>query len=236
MAKYFERAFWNFYARSYDNLAKHFRPYQELVVEVCDHIDRIAAGRTLRILDAGCGTGNYSWELSRRGHEVVGIDSSSAMLALAEAKKSTYRSPIFNVQDLMQTLNFQDDEFDAAVCVHVFYALPNPGTLANELRRVVQEKGMLISVTLQHPVTVRGSLMEAYQEGGLSLAIRTFYALFGVGVCNLVISARQKRGSYSNMNEQVFRNFLETHKMRPQHINTTYTCGISVLAVAEVGS
>lgn len=236
MANCFERIFWNFYARSYDNLAMHFRPYRDLMMEVCDHLDRIASGRSLRILDAGCGTGNYSWELARRGHEVIGIDSSSAMLALAEGKKTTNRSPMFKAQDLMQPLNFQNGEFDAAVCIHVFYTLPDPGVLADQLRRVVRDGGSVIAVTLQQPVTVGGSLMEAYQEGGFSLALKTFFALFGVGICNLVISARQKKGSYRNMDEQVFRDFLETHNIWPQHVNTTYTCGISVLAVADVSS
>lgn len=235
MARYLERAFWNQYARSYDNLARHFRPYQDLVTEVCDHVDRIAEGRSLRILDAGCGTGNYSWELARRGHAVVGIDNSPAMLARAKTRHCIGRPPMFKTQDLTQPLEFRDNEFDAAVCVHVFYALSDPQVLAGELSRVVRDGGSLVAVTLQHSVTVGGSLKEAHQEGGLPLAAKTFRALLGVGACNLVIAARQKGGSYHNMDRSVFSDFLLAHNMRPHHVTTTYTCGISVLAVAEVG-
>ena len=38
------------------------------------------------VLDAGCGTGRVAIELSRRGHDVVGVDVDPAMLAAARAK------------------------------------------------------------------------------------------------------------------------------------------------------
>ncbi|MBN1857919.1 class I SAM-dependent methyltransferase [Candidatus Bipolaricaulota bacterium] len=44
--------------------------------------------RGKRILDLGCGTGLLAWELARRGHEVVGIDLSPAMINVARRKAS----------------------------------------------------------------------------------------------------------------------------------------------------
>lgn len=45
------------------------------------------AGRTDRpVLDVGCGTGRIALELTRAGHEVVGIDPSPAMLAVARQR------------------------------------------------------------------------------------------------------------------------------------------------------
>jgi SAM-dependent methyltransferase len=41
-----------------------------------------------RLLDLGCGTGNHALRLAGRGHAVVGIDRSPAMLAKARAKAS----------------------------------------------------------------------------------------------------------------------------------------------------
>jgi SAM-dependent methyltransferase len=38
------------------------------------------------VLDAGCGTGRVAIELSRRGHDVLGLDVDAAMLAAARAK------------------------------------------------------------------------------------------------------------------------------------------------------
>lgn len=229
-----EQLFWNQYAHSYDNLEKHFCPYQNLVTEVCDHVDRIGGNKPLRILDAGCGTGNYTWELVKRGHDVIGIDNSQAMLDLAISKRTENRKrPEFIKHDLMKPMPFENGQFDIAICVHVFYTLTEPAILASELRRVINDKGSLVAVTLQKPVSVQGSLVEAYRDGGFPLAFNTFNALFGVGICNLVIAARQKGGNYHNMDEIVFKKFLESIGMSLEHIRTTYTCGISVLAIAK---
>ncbi len=40
------------------------------------------------VLDVGCGTGRVAIELARDGHEVVGVDLSSAMLARAEQRRA----------------------------------------------------------------------------------------------------------------------------------------------------
>jgi len=46
----------------------------------------VASYAPRRVLDAGCGTGRVAIELSRRGHEVVGVDADEAMLEAARAK------------------------------------------------------------------------------------------------------------------------------------------------------
>lgn len=56
----------------------------------CDVVERIfrerGEGQTRRLLDLGCGTGGHAIPLARRGYEVVAIDRSSAMLAVARRK------------------------------------------------------------------------------------------------------------------------------------------------------
>jgi SAM-dependent methyltransferase len=46
----------------------------------------VASYTPARVLDAGCGTGRVAIELSRRGHDVVGVDVDEAMLEAARAK------------------------------------------------------------------------------------------------------------------------------------------------------
>ncbi len=46
----------------------------------------VASYRPATVLDAGCGTGRVAIELSRRGHDVVGVDVDAAMLEAARAK------------------------------------------------------------------------------------------------------------------------------------------------------
>lgn len=64
-----------------------------------------------RVLDMACGTGRHSHELARRGFEVVGVDISPDLLAIAEADaKSESLSASFVAADLRQ-LDYEE-EFD----------------------------------------------------------------------------------------------------------------------------
>jgi 2-polyprenyl-3-methyl-5-hydroxy-6-metoxy-1,4-benzoquinol methylase len=64
-----------------------------------------------RVLDMACGTGRHSHELARRGFEVVGVDISPDLLAVAEADaKAESLAATFLAADLRE-LEF-DQEFD----------------------------------------------------------------------------------------------------------------------------
>jgi len=43
--------------------------------------------RGARVLDAGCGTGSFSFELARRGAEVIGVDVSASLIDIARSRR-----------------------------------------------------------------------------------------------------------------------------------------------------
>src|SRR4051812_40683993 len=63
-------------------------------------------------LDAACGTGRHAAFLVEQGSDVVGIDCSAPMLAVARAKLPTTR---FDIGDL-EALPLEDATVDVAVC------------------------------------------------------------------------------------------------------------------------
>jgi len=63
------------------------------------------------ILDIACGTGNYSFVLAKRGYQVTGIDSSSAMISKALEKKQETAIQSFAMDMRQMRL---DDKYDAA--------------------------------------------------------------------------------------------------------------------------
>lgn len=84
------------------------------------------------VLDLGCGTGGLSWSLSRRGYEVIGVDSSPDMLTVA-ASKGFENAPMFLCQSMSELDLY--GTVDAAVCM---LDAVNYVTEPDELLRVFQ--------------------------------------------------------------------------------------------------
>jgi len=100
-------------------------------------LDAAGAERDLKALDLCCGQGNVSEALLSRGCDVVGVDFSPAMLALA--RKRT-RNATFIEADA-QNLPFGDAEFDVVVSnLGVCHVPDQPRALA-EARRVLCSRG-----------------------------------------------------------------------------------------------
>jgi len=101
------------------------------------------------VLDAACGTGRYSQYLAGRGHRVIGVDRSPAMLA--KAREMLPQSE-FREGDLV-ALPLESASVDAAVCALALVHLPEIGRAVAELARVVRPGGRVI-VSDVHPFLV----------------------------------------------------------------------------------
>lgn len=96
------------------------------------------------VLDAGCGTGNYTIEMARRGADVIGIDSSEEMLAWARVKaQKTGTEATFHVADAMN-LPFPDSSFDAVLSNGLLCFLKEPEKALIEMHRVLKPSGRLV--------------------------------------------------------------------------------------------
>ncbi len=225
--KKLERFFWNQYAKSYDNLLRHFHPYQILLDEVCRHIDNYAKGKSLRILDVGCGTGNYSVELSGRGHRVVGIDFSPSMLTLAQYKANQgSMRPQFLFSNLNRTLPFRDDSFDAVVCINVLYTIPDQDSFIEELRRVARIPSLIIMVNCKKPISLQTAIKHQWNVTTGLQRIYALYSLISVGAWNILISHRQRSGAYHPTSPCELKNLLLSNGVWPIRINETYVDGV----------
>jgi len=109
-------------------------------------IDELEPGT---VLDAACGTGRYSARLAARGHHVIGVDQSDAMLAIARRKLP---QATFCRGDL-RSLPVDDDSVDAVVCALALVHLSDLSAALAEFRRVLRPGGRLI-VSDVHPFLV----------------------------------------------------------------------------------
>lgn len=98
-------------------------------------------GEKLKILDVGTGNGSLALLLAEMGHDIVGIDVSEGMLSVARKKaKERGVNPNLRIGDA-ESLDFEDECFDAVVSRIVLWTLPHPETAISEWRRVLKPGG-----------------------------------------------------------------------------------------------
>ncbi len=135
------REYWNSRSRDYDSSPGH-ASLPEVWKEV---LSEVLPGR-MRVLDVGTGTGFLAILLAELGHEVVGVDLSEGMLRVAEEKAERKGLRIkFEIGDA-ENLHFPDESFDAVICRHLLWTLPNPEKAVEEWRRVVRAGGRVVAI------------------------------------------------------------------------------------------
>jgi SAM-dependent methyltransferase len=103
----------------------------------------------LRVLDAGCGPGVYAEWLLDRGAQVVAVDASPKMLALA-TKRLGDRAELHQA-DLSQPLAFLENVYcDLVLSSLVLVYIADWRTVAAEFHRVLRQGGTLV-VSVTHP-------------------------------------------------------------------------------------
>lgn len=224
---------WDLYASAYDALPRHFRPYQELTTRVVEAVESHTPKG--RILDAGCGTGNISLELARRGFAVEAIDRSREMLKRARAKVNGANSLNleFRECDIEHDLTlYPENSFDSIVSVHALYTLKSPKHALSEYWRVLKPSGHFILAEPQHPVKIIPIFKEIYADGGVRNVAELFMSQFWVGACNLVINRKLNNGSFQYWNEEQFRSLLKESSFRIDTIAPAYMANSDLLTVA----
>jgi demethylmenaquinone methyltransferase/2-methoxy-6-polyprenyl-1,4-benzoquinol methylase len=94
-----------------------------------------------RVLDVATGTGLVAFALARRGCEVVGLDQSEDMLAVARShlgERPELRHRVTFVQGEAEKLPFDDGEFDALTFTYLLRYVDDRGATMRELARVVK--------------------------------------------------------------------------------------------------
>jgi ubiquinone/menaquinone biosynthesis C-methylase UbiE len=97
-----------------------------------------------KVLDAGCGYGQWAAALARCNEEVVAIDAYPNMVEIC--RRYQRRRGVTNVQCLPQSLphlDFTDESFDSIWCWSVFMFV-NPDATLKEFQRLLKPGGRLL--------------------------------------------------------------------------------------------
>jgi SAM-dependent methyltransferase len=126
-------------------------------------VARCLSGREPGVaLDAACGTGRFAEFLARRGHRVVGIDSSPDMLAHARRRVPGGE---FCLAELHR-LPLPDDSADVIVCALALVHVPRLEPVLAEFARVLHPGGDLVISDVHHQLVTRGSVITARGPAG----------------------------------------------------------------------
>jgi SAM-dependent methyltransferase len=162
----FEHAGWQKAAAHYvATFARATRGY------VDDLLDAARVGPGMRVLDLACGPGLVAAAAAERGSLPVGLDFSSAMIALARAD---HPGICFEEGDA-EVLPFSDRTFDAVVANFGIHHVPDPIRALAEARRVLRPGGRVAFTTWAAPAENNAwqLLFDAIAEHGDMAAART---------------------------------------------------------------
>ncbi|WP_410669241.1 GrpB family protein [Amycolatopsis sp. cmx-4-68] len=101
-----------------------------------------------RVLDVGCAAGHLGALLAGRGADVLGVDVSAGMVAVARKKFGEVAR--FEVADVTQPLPVEDGSIDVVTASLVLHYLKDWGPTLAEFRRVLKPGGVLV-FSVHHP-------------------------------------------------------------------------------------
>jgi demethylmenaquinone methyltransferase/2-methoxy-6-polyprenyl-1,4-benzoquinol methylase len=117
-------------------------------------VEAVAPSDGARVLDVATGTGLVALALAERGAQVVGLDQSESMLAVAQAELAARPQLAGRVRFITgeaEHLPFADGEFDALSFTYLLRYVDDPAATLCELARVVKPGGTLAMLEFAVP-------------------------------------------------------------------------------------
>lgn len=133
---------YNCLARRYD---RRWRSYLDRTLGLA--LEALRLSGTERILDVGCGTGEFArMALARFPHlSIVGVDLAPGMVAVAREKLAGLPQVSFEVATA-EALPFAPQTFDVVVCANMLHHVQDPRRVMEECARVLHPGGRMALV------------------------------------------------------------------------------------------
>ena len=141
----------------------------ERVLRVVGQIDN---KKSLNILDVGCGSGIFSFMLSKKGHKVIGLDRKESQ------DKLNFRSGIINKKYKGNTVIFGCDirffdfsqlgsDFDYVICTEVIEHILDDNRLIKEIAGILKKDGvLLLTAPYKNYVRFKYDTISYIEDGG----------------------------------------------------------------------
>jgi ubiquinone biosynthesis O-methyltransferase len=97
-----------------------------------------------RVLDIGCGDGEFALELTKRGAAVTGIDASPAMIDAAKRRAAQHNAEITFQVATAEHLPFPAEQFDVVTAITILCFVEDAAAVFREVARVLRPRGRLV--------------------------------------------------------------------------------------------
>jgi ubiquinone/menaquinone biosynthesis C-methylase UbiE len=116
-----------------------------------------------RVLDIATGPGYVAEALAKNSREVLGMDLTEAMLAIARARTEEHgvKNISFRIGDA-QDLPFDEDQFDVVVCRLALHHVQQPARVVSGMARLCRSGGMVL---VEDIYASEHSARAGYQDG-----------------------------------------------------------------------
>jgi len=155
----------------YDALAGRYAAHRNADAVVVEALRTAAAvGRETRVVEVGCGTGDYIAALhAATGCEGCGVDPSQGMLAIARER---YRGIVF-APGRAERLPLPDAAADLVFSVDVVHHLADVHAACAEAFRVLEPGGLACTVT-EDEAAIRGRVHSRYFPETVAVDLRRY--------------------------------------------------------------
>jgi SAM-dependent methyltransferase len=222
------------YGLSYDAIVRGFGPYEALLDEIAELIERsspaAANRRFTKVLDVTCGVGTVAFRLSREGYTVVGLDPVEHLVAVARRRNGLYPASrlTFYHLDLARDTLRGAGTFDVLVSMHTLYWHPDPRGVLEACRRALRPGGYGIFLTYGRPAHVWRTFLEIRARDGIGEAVRALRWLVPTAIFETV-----RRGKPNYLSQEEFHRALADAGFEVIESRRTFLAQISLLAKAR---
>lgn len=219
-----------------DYIFERFGPYRALQREVLARAEAAVPGGAargdVRVLEVGCGPGNFSCILAEAGFTVLGIDPYAGLIDLAREKRRARRLShlAFQHADLSEGNGLWDGTFDQVVSIHTLYAHPTPRELVGQACRILKPGGHAVFVNHTRRLALGSAFTDVRRREGPMAALRALGLWL---VPNALFEAGRKPVGPHYWDEQTFTRELRGAGFTVLEMRRTFLNASSLLVWAR---
>jgi ubiquinone/menaquinone biosynthesis C-methylase UbiE len=210
-------------ASVYDIYMDHI-PYDEWTDFIVDLLKKYNISKGL-LLELGCGTGTMTRQLVHRGYEMIGLDLSEEMLAIAQEKEDNGNNILYLCQDMRDLELYGTVSAVVSFCSTMNYILTEEDMLKvfKRVNNYLDPKGLFVfdlDTLYSYQYVLGDNTTVDNREEGTFIWENLYYDEEMINEVNLTVFIPQKNGNIKSTDINLYKKYVETHYRRGYTIET----------------